>query len=331
MKRQAKILVVGSLVMDLIVRTERFPNAGETVLGIDYQTAPGGKGANQAVQAARLGADVTMIGRIGTDDFGKRLKNACRDAGVNTDQIEEDAEVSSAIGNVQIETSPEGTQNRIVVVSGANMRICPEQVENLKDTISEYDLVILQLEIPMEINEIVAACAEKQGVPVMLNPAPSAPVSDELLSHLTYFAPNEHEAADYTGVHIRKDADGVNQEDAELAAKKLLDKGVKNVLITMGDAGAIIAGKDFSVYEPCVPDVKAVDPTAAGDSFIGAFGTAVCRGLDPGQALVFANHVAALTVSKMGAMPSLPDLKAVLDYLQKMGKKDLLKCMECWL
>ena len=186
MSRKPKILVVGSFVMDLIVKTGHFPNAGETVLGLDYQTAPGGKGANQAVQAARLGAQVTMAGRVGDDDFGRRLIASCREAGVNTEFVSVDSTTYSAIGNVQLEVQNGTTRNRIIVVSGANMATRPEDVAFLKDSIAEYDMVMLQLEIPMQINELVAAYAYEKNVPVMLNSAPSAPLSDELLSYLTY-------------------------------------------------------------------------------------------------------------------------------------------------
>jgi len=315
-QKRPKILVVGSLVMDLIVSTNKFPNAGETVLGNSFRTAPGGKGANQAVQAARLGADVTMVGKIGQDAFGKSLIDSCNKSGIHTEFIAVDTDISSAVGNVQLEVGENETRNRIIVVSGANMAITPDDVAFLKDTVSRYDLVILQLEIPMEINEIVAKYAFDKGVAVMLNSAPSAPLSDHLLSCLTYISPNEHEAADLTGVRIRKDGKTVNQGDVSEAVGKLLAKGVKNVIITLGSAGAVVANPEGSVYAPCVDVVEVKDPTAAGDSFVGAFSTAVCVGLNHKQALDFANYTAALTVSQMGAQPSLPELEAVIELMR---------------
>lgn len=317
MSRKPKILVVGSFVMDLIVKTGRFPNAGETVLGIDYRTAPGGKGANQAVQAARLGADVTMVGRVGSDDFGRRLIDSCREAGVNTDFVGVDGEICSAIGNVQLETKDGTTRNRIIVVPGANMAIRPEDIAFLKETVAEYDMVVLQLEIPMQINETVAAYACEKSVPVMLNSAPSAPLSAELFSHLTYLSPNEHEAADLTGVAIRKEGKTVNMDDVHRAVDALLAKGVKNAVITLGNAGAVVANKDEFLYEPCIDVVKVKDPTAAGDSFVGAFTAAVCAGLSHKDALHFANYTATLTVSRMGAQPSLPKLNEVFELMKR--------------
>jgi len=317
MSRKPKILVVGSFVMDLIVKTGRFPNVGETVLGLEYQTAPGGKGANQAVQAARLGADVTMVGRVGKDDFGRRLIDSCREAGVNTDFIGVDRKASSAIGNVQLEMKDGTTRNRIVVVPGANMAIRPADVEFLKEAVAEYDMVVLQLEIPMQINEIVAAYAYEKNVPVMLNSAPSAPLSPELLSHLAYISPNEHEAADLTGITIRKEGKSVNMEDVHGAVDALMAKGVKNVVITLGNAGAVVANRDEFLYEPCIDVVEVKDPTAAGDSFVGAFTSAICAGLGHKEALHFANYAATLTVSRMGAQPSLPTLSETLQLMEQ--------------
>lgn len=317
--RQGRILVAGSFVMDLIVSGEKFPEAGETVLGKSFRTAPGGKGANQAVQAARLGAEVTMVGKVGNDDFGKSLLKSCREAGIRTDYVAVDPEVSSAVGNVQLEVTETETRNRIIVVPGANGTIAPEDVAFLKETIGGYDLVILQLEIPMGINELVAGYAREKGVPVMLNSAPSAPLSEKLLSGLAYISPNEHEAADLTGVRIRRQGKKVNEEDVRAAAASLLSKGVKNVIITLGSAGAAVVNAEEFLLEPCIDAVEVKDPTAAGDSFVGAFSTAVCAGLNHREALDFANYTAALTVSKMGAQPSLPSLAEVLAFMREQN------------
>ena len=318
-----KILVVGSFVMDMIVSTEKFPNSGETVLGKAFRTAPGGKGANQAVQAARLGADVTMVGKVGNDEFGKSWIQSCVDAGIHTEHILIDPDTSSAIGNVMLEVGKEkSVKNRIIVVPGANMTITPQDVVFLKGTIQQYDMVVLQLEIPMEINELVAQYAFEQQVPVLLNSAPSAPLSKALLSHLTYLSPNEHEAADLTGIPIRKNGNEVNQQDLKAVVDSLLSKGVKNVVITLGNAGAMIANKDELIYHPCVDTVTVKDPTAAGDSFIGAFTTAICSGINHRRALRFANYTAALTVSKEGAQPSLPCRNAVMDLMKQNAETE---------
>lgn len=311
MNNHPRILVVGSLVMDLICSTPRFPQSGETVIGTDFHTASGGKGANQAVQAALLGAEVSMLGKVGQDDFGKQMIASLSAAGVNTEKILCSKTRPSAIGNIQLECTSAGTANRILVIPGANMDITEDDIICLKQTIRQFDMVVLQLEIPMEINVAVARIAHQSGVPVMLNSAPSAPLSEELLSCLTYLSPNEHEASDLTGIEVR-DIDSARQ-----AAECLMEKGVKNVLITLGSKGAVFANKDVFLHSPCVDYGPVVDPTAAGDSFIGAFCTAICLGVAPKEALVFANHTAGITVSRMGAQPSLPKLCEVLEFMRK--------------
>ena len=323
MKTTPRILVVGSCVMDLIVGTERFPQSGETVIGHSFSTAPGGKGANQAVQAAKLGAEVTMVGKVGNDGFGKDLIESLKESGVSVKYVMRTDEAPSAVGNVQLETAAEHTVNRICVVPGANMKIKVEDVAFLKNEISKYDLVILQLEIPMEINCEVARYAYSANVPVMLNSAPFTQIPEELLKCLAYISPNEHEAALMTGIKI-----GSIQE-AETAADIINKMGIENVLITLGSAGAVMKNRDVFIHSPCVDDINAADPTAAGDSFVAAFCVAVCAGLKPKDALMFSNYTAALTVSRIGAQPSLPtinELKALMEKHGAIGKdlKDLL-------
>ena len=199
------------------------------------------------------------------------------------------------------------------------MAITSEDVAFLKEEIKNYDMLILQLEIPMEINEIVAKYAYDAGVKVMLNSAPSAPLSDELLACITFISPNETEIEDMTGVHIEHVGNDVNLADARKAAGILRDKGVKNVLITMGSAGALLINEEGEFYGPCATGVKVADPTAAGDSFVGAFCTGACCGWDMETIIRFANHTAAITVSRMGAMPSLPTLDMVEAGLKERG------------
>lgn len=312
-KKRPRILVVGSLVMDLICSTPRFPQRGETVIGTDFRTAPGGKGANQAVQAARLGASVTMVGKVGRDDFGEQIKRSLADSGVNVDKIMYSETRPTAIGNIQLEVTEQGTENRILVIPGANMDIRVEDVAYLADEISNYDMVILQLEIPMEINTAVAKIAHAAGVPVMLNSAPSAPLPEELLACLAYISPNEHEAKDITGIAVTDAA------SAEQAIGCMRDKGVQNVLITLGSHGAAFSDGNGLVLSPCVDYDTVADPTAAGDSFVGAFCTAICLGASPEEAMLFANHTAGITVSRMGAQPSLPVLAEVVAFMKKNG------------
>ena len=320
--KKPKILVVGSFVMDNIVSTEVFPNSGQSIIGTGFRKAPGGKGANQAVQAARLGADVTMFGKVGDDNDGDVLLDTCKASGVDVSPVIRDGATHTGCAAVLLEEKTgESTKNRIIIVPGANMLIKPEELSAIKARIAEFDMVMLQLEIPMEINCLIAECAHEAGVPVMLNPAPSAPLPAELLKHLTYISPNEHEAADLTGITIAHDGHDANMDDVRNAARRLMDMGVKNVLITLGSAGAVLFadGKEYS--SPCAEGITAVDPTAAGDSFIGAFCYGSCSGWDRESVLVFANHTAALTVSAMGAMPSLPKKSAVDELLEKAGHK----------
>lgn len=198
--KKPKILVVGSFVMDLIVSAERFPNLGETVVGTSFSTAPGGKGANQAVQAARLGAEVTMVGKVGDDNYGDVILKSLKDSGVDVTHVGRTDKAPTAIGNVQLQINEKGTDNRIIVILGANYEIVPEDVAFLEKEIKNYDLLILQQEIPAEINRIVAEYAKASSVPVMLNPAPYREIEPELLKCLTYISPNETEVEQMTGI-----------------------------------------------------------------------------------------------------------------------------------
>lgn len=311
--KQPKILVVGSFVMDLIVTAARFPAAGETVIGTGFSTAPGGKGANQAVQAARLGAAVTIFGKVGNDDFGVRLLNSAQDSGVDTSLVKVSATQPTAVGNVQIQANEAGTENRIVVVPGANMDITEDDVAVLAERIGAFDMVVLQNEIPMAVNVAVARLAKEKGVPVLLNPAPSAPLPQALLECVTYIAPNEHEAKDLVGFAIE------NEQDAIAAAGMLRKLGVCNVLITLGKQGCLFTDGETVLHSGSVDSGAVVDPTAAGDSFIGAFCTAAAGGVPIAEALVFANCTAGITVTRMGAQISLPTQSEVLALMRERG------------
>ena len=316
-----KILVAGSLAMDLIVTTERFCGAGETVIGTDFSTAPGGKGANQAVQAARLGADVTMVGKVGNDDFGRTLIRSLQESGVNTDYVFIADGVSTAVSNVQIQKNAQGVENQIIVVPGANYALTTGDVAFLEDKIGEFDLVILQHEIPLEINRTVAAFAHAKNVPVMLNPAPSAAIPEEMIPFVTYLCPNEHEAEDLSGIKPEG-------EDAVLSsAGKLHTLGFANVLITLGGSGCMLSDGQTAIFSPATENVSVVDPTAAGDSFIGAFCTAVASGINPRDALTFANCTAGITVSKLGAQTSLPLFEEVMAAMSRAGNPT--ECFNC--
>lgn len=311
--KKPSILVVGSFVMDLIVSTPIFPNRGETVLGSGFTTAPGGKGANQAVQAARMGSAVTMVGKVGRDSFGDELLGSASAAGVDVSHVLRSETQPSAIGNVQIEVKDGQTANRIIVVSGANMDIRPEDVAFLKEEIANFDMVILQLEIPMEINILVASYARAKGVPVMLNSAPYAKVPEELLKNVSFISPNEHEAALMTGRELETDA------DIEWALHELRKLGVENAIITLGSRGVAYLGDDGMSIVPAVSGLDIKDPTSAGDSFVGSFCSALCAPLEIGEALKLANFAAGLTCCRMGAQPSEPTAAEVLELMQQRG------------
>lgn len=320
MNRKPRILVAGSFVMDLIATTERVPQSGQTVVGKEFHTAPGGKGANQAVQCARLGADVSMIGCVGGDPFGQQMLDTARAAGVNLDHVKVDPNTCSGIGHILLEVSPNGTQNRITVIPGANMSLKPEDVAWLESRIGEYDMVMLQMEIPMEIDLLIARWAHAAGVPVMLNPAPAAPLDPELLKHVTYLTPNEQEAAAETGLPLHMNDEHLWREELTAIADALRATGVEHPVITLGGHGSAKVTPTGLQYIPCVNMPHVADPTAAGDSFVGALCVGLCIGLEQDDALSFASHTSALTVSRLGAMPSLPHLDEVLQLAEERGR-----------
>lgn len=320
MRKKPRILVVGSFMMDLIASTGRAPNSGETVVGLKFQTAPGGKGANQAVQCARLGAQVTMVGKVGDDSFGRIMTKAVAASGVDISHVLVDKNESSGVGHITLEITEHGAQNRITVCPGANFTLTLDDVAWLEKAISNFDLVMMQFEIPMGIVETVAQWAKDAGVIVMINPAPAVPMSDKLLLCTTYLSPNEHEAAILAGHTINVDH-GVDFKDIELVAREFQNRGTENLIITLGENGAVVAGKDGIHHTPCVRMPHVADPTAAGDSFVAAFCTGLTAGLPSEEALVFASHAAAITVSHMGAMPSLPTLLEVQALLKERSYK----------
>lgn len=305
---EPKILVVGSMAMDLTVTTAQFPKDGETVLGQSFSTAPGGKGANQAVAAARLGAKVTMIGALGNDNFGDTVIDSLNASGVNTEYIIRTEAFPTGIADIQLETRENGTENRICIVPGANMGISVEDIMFINDIINDYDMVMLQLEIPMEVNTAVAKIAHANNVPVMLNPAPYSKINDELLGAISYISPNEHEASLLCNTPIH------TVEDAQHAISKFCKKHNIKTIITLGSKGAAYGYNEQFIFSPAVKNVRSVDPTAAGDSFVAAFCTAKASGLHTENSMEFANNVAAITVSRYGAQTSLPWLNEVENF-----------------
>ena len=311
-QRKPRILVVGSFVMDVIATTERVPPSGQTVYGREFHMAPGGKGANQALQCARLGADVTMMGCVGDDLFGEKLLEIPRAAGVDLSHVVVREGVTSGVGHVTLEVTNHTAQNRIIVIPGANVTLTLDEVAWIRDEISSYDIVLLQLEVPLEINRAVARWAKEAGVPVMLNPAPATELDDELLGLVTYLVPNEQEASTETHLPLGTDENGPLKSDLTTIGAALWNKGVENVVITLGGSGSAVVEADSIHYIPSVQMPHVADPTGAGDSFVGALSVGLSIGLNRDQALAFASHTAAITVSRMGAMPSLPTLDEVI-------------------
>ena len=318
MNEKPKILVVGSFVMDLVALAERAPDLGETVIGSCFKTAPGGKGANQAVQASRLGVAVDMAGCVGDDSFGKEMLSVVESSGIDTRHVKTSHDHPSGVGHIEVQAGASGVQNRIIVVPGANYDLLPTDLEWLEEGIGDYDLVMMQLELRMDTILYVARLSRDAGVPLMLNPAPAASLSDELLSCVTFLTPNETEAAFLSG--IQTDAQGrLSGKSLEEAAAVLRGKGVDNVIITLGDRGAALCTADRIKLFPCVrmPDVK--DPTAAGDSFVGTFSAGYVSGLSIDNAIGLAVHAAAITVCGYGAIPSLPTLDMVERLIEERG------------
>lgn len=327
--RKPRILVVGSFVMDVIATTEQIPGAGQTVYGKSFHMAPGGKGANQALQCARLGAEVTMVGCVGDDLFGQQLLEPLREAGMDVSHVVVRKGIHSGVGHVVLEVTEHSAQNRIVVIPGANRTLTVEEVAWIQQAVSGFDMVLLQLEVPIEVNRAVARWAREAGVPVILNPAPATELDDELLSLVSYLIPNEQEASQETHMPLRFDKSGPWDEDLRNIADTLQGKGVEHVIITLGSYGSAVAETGGPRYVPCVHMEHVADPTAAGDSFVGALSTALAVGLPEDAALTFASHTAAITVSRLGAMPSLPTLPEVLELIRTRGGAELeLSCLD---
>ena len=303
------ILVVGSLNMDQIVHVPRIPTLGETLLGAgSLKLVPGGKGANQAVAMARLGAPVAMAGRVGRDPFGEQLLNSLRADSVDTDLVVIDQEEATGVAFIFL--TPNG-DNAIVVASGANMRVGKYQAEiaSISEAISQAQALVLQLEIPLETVKTLIATAHNAGIPVVLNLAPAQLLPRETLKQLKVLIVNETEASLLSGQRID------NLEDAHIVATALHESGIPTVIITLGAQGAILitddaAGSARSIYE-AAPRVQVVDTTAAGDCFVGALTVALTEGQPPEDALRFAVYASALKVTKFGAQSGLPTREEV--------------------
>jgi ribokinase len=303
----ARIVVVGSLNMDLVTRAERIPQPGETILGGDLQTFPGGKGANQAVAARRIGAQVAMIGRVGQDAFAAPLLQALGNAGVDSSHVLQDP--SAATGVAIIVVDQKG-QNSIVVCSGANAHLSPQDIRSAESTIAGADALLLQLESPLETVREAAEIARDHGVRVILNPAPARPLPEALLRNVDVLVPNESEASLLTGLPVK------DIPQVEAAAARLHEMGAEAVVVTLGERGALYLYKGESHRVPAF-EVTPVDTTAAGDAFMGGFAVALAEGKPFAEAVRWGNAAGALATTKMGAQPSLPERGAVENLILK--------------
>lgn len=291
-----KIIVVGSCNTDMVIKADRLPIPGETILGGTFFMNPGGKGANQAVAASRLGGNVTLISKTGNDVFGRQSVSLYNAENIKTDYIFSDSKNPSGVALITVDSFGE---NCIVVASGANASLCRADIDKAAAEIESSDLVLMQLEIPIDTVEYVAEMANKKGIKVILNPAPARALSDTLLKNLYIIIPNKSEAEILSGIKV------TDLESAKQAAGIISEKGVDIVVITLGSQGALIKEHDNYQFVEAVK-VEAVDTTAAGDVFCGT----VCVGLSEGKSILesvqMAAKASAITVTRMGAQSSIP-------------------------
>ncbi|MCF5665593.1 MULTISPECIES: ribokinase [Pseudomonas fluorescens group] len=301
----AKVVVVGSLNMDLVTRASRLPRAGETLIGQTFSTVPGGKGANQAVASARLGADVSMIGCVGTDAYGTQLRDALQVEGIDCQAVST-VDGSSGVALIVVDDS---SQNAIVIVAGSNGELTPASLQAFDAVLQAADVIVCQLEVPMNTVGYALKRGRELGKTVILNPAPaSAPLPAEWYASIDYLIPNESEATALSGVTV----DSI--DSAKAAANHLIQAGAGKVIITLGAQGALFTdGQGFEHL--LAPKVKAVDTTAAGDTFVGGFAAALANGKSEAEAIRFGQVAAALSVTRAGAQPSIPTLHDVQGFV----------------
>lgn len=307
------IVVVGSVNADMVVKNQRLPAPGETITGGRFMLVPGGKGANQAVAAARLGAKVTLVAKIGRDQFGDHAIANFHQEGILTDWVFRDANNATGVALILVDDHGE---NLISVASGANHALQPADVEQAADCIRQADVVLVQLEVPLNTVEYAVRLASEAAVPVILDPAPApdVPLNADLLSRVTYLKPNANEAERLTRIPVHDEA------SARQAVHKLLEDGARHVVITLGSQGALWASPHQTEFVPA-HRVQVVDSTAAGDAFSGALAVALARGQVLGDAVRYANLVAAFSVTRLGAQPSLPTAEELDRFTQMVSKR----------
>lgn len=301
----ARVVVVGSINMDLVARAP-IPRPGETVIGGELQTFPGGKGANQAVAAARIGAQVKMVGRVGDDVFGPQMRASLEKDGIDTTFVLETPDTSTGVALIVVDDKG---QNSIVVAPGANGQLTAADVEAAAEAITGADVLLLQLEVPLEAVHRAAELAAAQGVKVILNPAPAAPLAQELLALVDILIPNETETETLSGMAIGSAA------EQKAAADSLLQQGAGAVILTLGERGALLVDAHREIELPAFAVEDVVDTTAAGDAFVGGLAVAIGEGLSLLEAIPWGAAAGAMAVTKAGAQPSLPTRSEILNFL----------------
>jgi ribokinase len=299
------IIVVGSLNADLVVRTPRFPQPGETITGEDLKIIPGGKGANQSVAAARQDAAVAMVGRVGNDSFGPELINNLKQNNVDASQVQIDSQAATGTATIIVDANG---QNSIVLSPGGNGRVSPADVNRV--SFSGYTLLLLQLEIPLETVLAAARRAKESGLRVLLNPAPARALPEDLIALPDFIVPNESELSLLTDQPVQ------DMSSAEHAAEVLLTRGAQNVIVTLGANGALIVNRELTKHIPSFK-VDVVDTTAAGDAFIGGFASALLQDKSLEDAVRYGCACGALATTKFGAQPSLPAREEVEKFLSQ--------------
>lgn len=309
MAQKKPVVVVGSINMDLVARTQRIPLQGETVSGDDFQVHPGGKGANQAVAIARLGYPVRMIGRLGNDAFATQLRAHLESAGVDVAAIAT-SPGPSGVAVIVVSTSGE---NVIVVTPGANALLMPQDLDANIEILRSAGMVLAQLEVPMETVSHLARICTREGIPLMLDPAPAVQLPDGLLKQVAWLTPNETEAAFY----IKQVADAPHADSSAEIAGRLIAAGAQQVVLKLGSHGSFIASASQAGVRVPSFSVKAIDTTAAGDCFNGAFAVGLMMGKTPVESARFAAAAAAVSVTRAGAQPSMPTLPEVEEMLRR--------------
>jgi len=297
MAKRPRIAVVGSANIDLTTFAERFPKPGETIVGDKFDLGFGGKGANQAVAARLCGAEVFMVARVGSDLFGPATIENFRKQGIDPTHVKQVEGLSSGVAPIFVE--PNG-QNRILVVKGANDAVKPADVDAAADVLQSADCIVLQFEIPVDTVYYTVAFARKHGIRCMLNPAPAQPVDVAALRDLDYFVPNESEAEAITGLTVK------SVDEAKICARKLVEGGIRRVIITLGANGSLLATREEAVHIPPF-SVQSIDSTGAGDAFIGSFAVFLGEGVPEKEALRRANLYAALSTTGVGTQKSFFD------------------------